>query len=318
MRIGTSALGFALMLTMASGAPAAAELLKVSVPQRGQWDTSVTELGMRAGIFKARGLDIEVLYTQGGPESHQAVISGSMDLACGGGIESAVGAYSRGAPLRIIGSEMIGSPDTYWYVVARSPIKSLRDAVGKTISYSQNGSSSHAALLSLIDQYRVDAKPVATGGHPATLTMTMTGQIDIGRGAAPFGLDLADKGEIRIIARGSEIRARANQTVRICVANLETLAKKDVLARYMQGYRDTLDWMYSSDDALKIYEEFSRIPVRLMKRARDEYFPKPTMWPDEVKGLDLVLQDAIKNRFITAPLSPEQVREMVQVPKPLK
>jgi NitT/TauT family transport system substrate-binding protein len=306
------------MFTAASGAPAAAELLKVSVPQRGQWDTSVTELGMRAGIFKARGLDIEVLYTQGGPESHQAVISGSMDLACGGGIESAVGAYSRGAPLRIIGSEMVGSPDTYWYVVARSRIRSLADAAGKTISYSQNGSSSHTALLALIEQYRVDAKPVATGGHPATLTMTMTGQIDIGRGAAPFGLDLAEKGEIRIIARGSEIRARANQTVRVCVANLETLAKKDTLARYLQGYRDTIDWMYSSDDALKMYEEFSKIPVRLMKRAREEYFPKTTMWPDEVKGLDLVLEDAIKNRFITAPLSPEQVREMVQVPRPLK
>jgi NitT/TauT family transport system substrate-binding protein len=305
------------MLTAAGGAPAA-ELLKVSVPQRGQWDTSVTELGMRAGIFKARGLDIEVLYTQGGPESHQAVISGSMDLACGGGIESAVGAYSRGAPLRIVGSQMIGSPDTYWYVVARSPIRSLANAAGKTISYSQNGSSSHTALLALIDQYRVDAKPVATGGHPATLTMTMTGQIDIGRGAAPFGLDLAEKGEIRIIARGSEIRARANQTVRVCVANLETLAKKDTLARYMQGYRDTIDWMYSSDDALKMYEEFSKIPVRLMKRAREEYFPKATMWPDEVRGLDLVLEDAIRNRFISAPLSSEQVREMVQVPKPLK
>jgi NitT/TauT family transport system substrate-binding protein len=100
MRTRTSALIVALMLTAANGAPAAAEVLKVSVPQRGQWDTAVTELGMRAGIFKARGLDIEVLYTQGGPESHQAVISGSMDLACGGGIESAVGAYSRGAPLR--------------------------------------------------------------------------------------------------------------------------------------------------------------------------------------------------------------------------
>ena len=84
---------------------------------------------MRGGIFKKHGLDIEVLYTQGGPELHQAVISGSMDLACGGGIESAIGAYSRGAPLRIIGSEMIGSPDTYWYVLAKSPIKSLADAV---------------------------------------------------------------------------------------------------------------------------------------------------------------------------------------------
>jgi NitT/TauT family transport system substrate-binding protein len=143
MRTRTSALIFALMLTAAGGAPAA-ELLKVSVPQRGQWDTSVTELGMRAGIFKARGLDIEVLYTQGGPESHQAVISGSMDLACGGGIRSAVGAYSRGAPLRIVGSQMIGA--RYLLVRGRKVADQARSQCGgKTISYSQNGSSSHTA-----------------------------------------------------------------------------------------------------------------------------------------------------------------------------
>ena len=180
--------------------------LKVTVTQRGQWDTAVTELGVRAGIFKKRGLDIEILYTQGGPESHQAVISGSMDIACGGGIENAIGAFGRGAPLRIIGSETIGSPDTYWFVPANSPIRSLHDAAGKTISYSQNGSSSHAALLAILAQYKVDAKPVATGGHPATLTMTMSGQIDIGRGAAPFGLELVEQGKIRVIARGTEIK----------------------------------------------------------------------------------------------------------------
>src|SRR5215470_13207252 len=160
---------------------------------------------------------------------------------------------------------MVGSPDTFWYVVANSPIRSLKDAAGKTISYSQNGSSSHAALLALLDQYGVEAKPVATGGHPATLTMTMTGQIDIGRGAAPFGLDLVDKGEIRIIARGTEIKERADQTVRVCVANAGALDKRhDAVARFVQGYRDTLDWMYSSPDALAIYEDFSKVPARQM------------------------------------------------------
>src|SRR5262249_50633879 len=169
-------LGAAAVMVAAS-APSTAETLKVAVAQRGQWDTAVTELGMRGGLFKKRGLDIDILYTQGGPEAHQAVISGSMDAACGGGIESAIGAFGRGAPLRIIGSEMIGSPDTYWFVPAGSPIRSLHDAAGKTISYSQNGSSSHTALLALIEQYKVDARPVATGGHPQTLTMTMSGQI---------------------------------------------------------------------------------------------------------------------------------------------
>jgi NitT/TauT family transport system substrate-binding protein len=297
----------------------AMDTLKVAVAQRGQWDTAITELGQRSGIFARRALMVEILYTQGGPEAHQAVISGSMDIACGGGIESAVGAYSKGAPVRIIGSGMIGSPDTYWFVTANSPIKSLRDAAGKTISYSQNGSSSHAALLALLDQYKVDAKPVSTGGHPATLTMAMTGQIDIGRGAAPFGLELIDEGKIRVIARGSEIRARSDETVRVCLANAGVLEKRgDAVARFMQGYRDAIDWMYSDPAAVVAYEEFSHVRHELMAKIRDQYFPKSTLWPDDIRGLDLVLADSLKNKFIAKPLTAEQVKDMIKMPAPVK
>jgi NitT/TauT family transport system substrate-binding protein len=296
----------------------AEDLLTVAVAQRGQWDTAITELGERSGIFKRRGIAVTILYTQGGPEAHQAVISGSMDIACGGGIESAIGGFSKGAPVRIIGSAMIGSPDTYWFVVANSPIKSLADAAGKTISYSQNGSSSHTALLALLDQHKVDARPVSTGGHPATLTMAMTGQIDIGRGAAPFGLDLVEEGKIRVIARGSEIKARADQTVRICMANAQVLGKRgDAVARFVQGYRDAIDWMYADPAALKMYEAFSNVRHELMAKVRDQYFPKATLWPDEVRGLDLVLSDALKNRFIARPLTPAEVKEMIQIPAPM-
>jgi len=293
------------------------DLLKVAVAQRGQWDTAITELGVRSGIFKKHGIAVEILYTQGGPEAHQAVISGSMDIACGGGIESAIGAFSRGAPVRIIGSAMIGSPDTYWFVVANSPIKSLADASGKTISYSQNGSSSHTALLALLDQYKIDARPVSTGGHPATLTMAMTGQIDIGRGAAPFGLDLVEQGKIRVIARGSEIKARADQTVRICMANAQVLAKRgDAVARFMQGYRDAIDWMYVDPAALSLYEAFSNVRHELMAKVRDQYFPKATLWPDKIRGLGLVLADSLKNKFIARPLTAEEVKEMIHIPGP--
>ncbi len=296
----------------------AEDLLKVAVAQRGQWDTAITELGERSGIFKKRGIAATILYTQGGPEAHQAVISGSMDIACGGGIESAIGGFSKGAPVRIIGSAMIGSPDTYWFVVANSPIKSLADAAGKTISYSQNGSSSHTALLALLDQYKVDARPVSTGGHPATLTMAMTGQIDIGRGAAPFGLDLVEAGKIRVIARGSEIKARADQTVRVCMANAQMLGKRgDAVARFMQGYRDALDWMYADPAALQMYETFSNVRHELMAKVRDQYFPKATLWPDEIRGLDLVLSDALKNKFIARPLTPAEVKEMIRIPTPM-
>jgi NitT/TauT family transport system substrate-binding protein len=300
-------------------AAAADDLLKVAVTQRGQWDTAVVELGQRSGILRKRGLDVEILYTQGGPEAHQAVIAGSMELACGGGIESAISAIGKGAPLRIIGSEMIGSPDLYWYVPANSPIKSLRDAAGKTISFSQAGSSSYTALMALLDQHKVAARPVATGGMPATLTVTMTGQIDIGHAAAPFGLDLVEDGRIRVIAQGSEIAARAQETVRVCVANADVLAKRrPVVVRFMQAYRDTLDWMYSDPAAIKAYEEFSRVKAGLMTKIRDQYFPKASLWPDEIDGLNLVMADALKNKFLARPLTDAEVADLIQVPPPVK
>src|SRR5436189_5664982 len=180
------------------------ETLKVAIPQRGAWDAGVAELGQRGGIFKRHGLDLEILYVQAGPESIQAVIGGSMDIATAAGVSAAVGTFAKGAPIRIIGSEMIGAPDLYWYVPAGSPIRRVEDFNGKTVAYSLTGSSSHAGLLALIAQYKLTAKPTSTGNIASTITQTMTGQVDVGFGAAPFGLDLLEDGKIRIIATGSD------------------------------------------------------------------------------------------------------------------
>ncbi len=178
---------------------------------------------------------------------------------------------------------MVGiAPQTaFWYVRAGfCRIRSIKDAAGKTISYSVTGSSSHAAVLSLLAQYGVDARPVATGSHPTTLTMAMSGQIDIGRGAAPFGLEMVEEGKIRVIARGSEIKARSDQTVRVCVANTHILQDgKGTVARFMQAYRDTIDWMYADPAALREYEAYSGVPARYMAKWRDQWhFPKQTKW----------------------------------------
>jgi NitT/TauT family transport system substrate-binding protein len=314
--------GLVVVAALLGGAvtPAAAQdLLRIAATQRGTWDSAVPELGQRAGIFRKHGLTLDILYTQGGAEAQQAVIAGSCDIAVAIGVDGTIGAFARGAPLRIIGNEMVGSPDTYWYVPAGSPIRSVRDLDGKTISYSVQGSSSHAAVLALLQQYNVNAKPVATGNHATTLTMTMTGQIDVGRGAAPIGLDLVEEGKTRIIVRGSDIKARGDKTVRVLAANLQVLEKrKDAVVRFVQAYRETLDWMYSDPAALKMYEEFSGNPERLMRTGRDQYFPKASMWPDEIKRIDQVLADAQTMKFISAPLTAEQLREMIQIPAPLK
>ena len=91
----------------------------------------------------------------------------------------------------------------------------------------------------------------------------------------------------------------------------------EAVRRFMQAYRDTIDWM-SDNAALEMYAEFSRVPAFTIRRARDEFFPKSTIRSDEIRGIELILADALKNKFIASPLTPEAVAQMIQAPKPLK
>ena len=309
----------ALILTAGAAQPALAQdMLKVAIPQRGAWDSGVAELGRRAGIFKKHGLTLEVLFTQGGPESIQAVIGGSIDIATAVGTSAAIGTFAKGAPLRLIGSEMIGAPELYWYVRSDSAVRTIADLNGKTIAYSLTGSSSHAAVLALIQQYKLSAKPVSTGSIQATVTQTMTGQVDVGFGAAPFGLDVVEDGKARIVATGNDVASLRTRSVRVNVTNAATLAGHgDAIARFVQAYRETLDWMYADPAALAVYKDYSGLPDAIVRRVR-KLIPKEAMSPDSVAGMDQIVAEAVNLKFIAAPPSGEQMKEFVQIPPPGK
>src|SRR5262252_8991824 len=305
-------------LALIAGATAAArgeETLRVAIPQRGAWDAGVAELGMRGGIFKKHGLNLEILYVQAGPESIQALIAGSVDVATASGVSAAIGTFAKGAPIRIIGSEVIGSPDLYWYVPANSPIRKVEDFNDKTVAFSLTGSSSHAALLALIAQYKLTAKPTSTGNIAATITQTMTGQVDVGFGAAPFGLDLAEDGRIRIIATGNDVASLRSRTVRVNLTNVNTLQKRrDAIVRFNRAYQETVAWMYSDPAALKHYGEYSNLPEKIVLRVR-ELIPKESMATDRVEGIDQIMADAVAGKFISAALTGDQIKELLQIPK---
>jgi len=106
-----TALAAALGLALLGGTASAEDTLKLAIGQRGNWDTSVSEIGQRAGIFKKHGIAIELLFTQGGAESQQAVISGDIDVAVSVGIAAVLGAAAKGAPVRVVSAETTGQPD---------------------------------------------------------------------------------------------------------------------------------------------------------------------------------------------------------------
>ena len=219
----------ALALCAAVTLPAAAQdTLKIAIGQINNWENQAPTLGQDAGIFKKYNLVLENFGTAGAGETVQAVISGSADIGGGVGLAGAMRAFSKGAPVRVILPAFTGTSDLYWYVKADSPIKSLKDATDKnTIAYSTNGSSSNNIVLAFVEELGLKAKPTATGGPPGTLTSVMTGQIDIGWAAPPFGIKEINEGKIRIIARGSDVPSLRGQTVRVLIANADALDEEE-------------------------------------------------------------------------------------------
>jgi len=292
----------------------AQDTLKLAIGQRGNWDTSVSEVGTRLGIFKKHNLVIEILYTQGGGETQQAVISGSVDIGVAAGVMGVMSAFSKGAPVRVIGAETTGAQDLFWYVPANSPVKSLKDTDGKTIAYSTNGSSTNGIVTAFVKQFDLKARPVATGGPSSTLTQVMSGQVDVGWSAPPFGLDQLDDNKIRIIASGNDATVFKGQTVRLLIANAQALqSKKAVFDRYMKAYRETIDYMYNDPAALKVYADFVGISEAKARRVRDDFFPKAAIDPDKIVGLDTIVMDAVELKFTAQPLTKEQLAELVQI-----
>src|ERR1700750_1664545 len=125
-----------LALIVCTRAAYADDTLKIAVGARGVGETFVAELGQNAGIFKKHGLVLDILYTQGGGETQQVVISDSAQIGVAAGFLGALGAYAKGAPVRVIGATFTGGSPPFWYVPANSPIKSMRETGRHTAGYS--------------------------------------------------------------------------------------------------------------------------------------------------------------------------------------
>jgi NitT/TauT family transport system substrate-binding protein len=294
----------------------AQDRLKLAQGGRGVGEAFVPELGQNAGIFKKHGIELDIFYTQGGGETIQIVISGAAHIGGQIGFLGTIGAFAKGAPIRIIGSNFTGGKQLYWYVRADSPIKSLKDAAGKTVSYSTNGSSTHISVLALKKFTGVDFVPTQTGSAQASYTQVMSGQVDVGWAGAPFGVDAVEQGKTRVIAKASDDPVLDRQTIRLMIANSNEMAQRpDVFVRFMRAYREALAWVYSTPEGLRAYAQWASISEATAQRALAEFLPREAVDPDRISGVDDVMADAVTFKYIPAPLTKAQLDQLIQIPE---
>jgi len=276
------------------------------------FETEHPYTGLEEGIFKKHNLDVSVIHGSGGAASLQAVITGSQDVVWGNGVLGVLSAYAKGAPVRILGSNIRGVPDLYWYVKPESPIKTFKDLDGgKVMAYSRPGSTTDLAAHFIADALNIKPKFVSVGGPSGSRTQLMSGQVETGWSVYPLNKNLLREGKIRIIGTGKEATGLNGVTIRVIAANVNWLNKnRDVAKRLMTAFDESLKMTYSSDKRLQTYAKRWKLNYEDVKSAtEDTPLEVATILP--VAGLDKINQIALDNKKIRELLTAEQLKELV-------
>jgi ABC-type nitrate/sulfonate/bicarbonate transport system substrate-binding protein len=167
------------LLVLTAPNAGAAELLRVgkSVPEA--FSFVPLDVGMRVGLFRKYGVEIEPSSLAGGARLQQALAGDSIDIGLGSGPEMA--SIQKGSPVRAVAA-MAGAPRLLALLVRPDgAIKSVADLKGKKIGVTTTNSLTAWLVSELARQQGwgpngIDVTPLgATPGHFAALK---TRQID--------------------------------------------------------------------------------------------------------------------------------------------
>lgn len=306
-------LGIALTALAVAAAPAVAkDKVRLVLSTKVVFEMEHPWSAKENGVFDKYGLDVSMIYGSGGAASLQAVITGSQDVVYGNGVLGVVAAYAKGAPVRVLGSNIRGVPDLYWYVKADSKIKSFKDLTAEDqLVYSRPGSTTDLAAVSIAEALGLKAKRVSVGGPSGSRTQVMSGQVTTGWSVFPLNKNLIREGKIRVIGRGTEASRIANSTIRVIAANSNWLEKnRDVARRLMNALMEGQAISYNSEKQLKAYAKRWKQNYEDVKTApQDTPLNVATFLP--VAGLDTINQIALETKKIKKLLTKDQLHELV-------
>ena len=310
------------LFTSASSTWAAAARTRVIivVPHRVLFTVALpVYIAQEKGFYRENNIDVDAVFTRGGGENVQAVVSGDAQIGLGTGTLAVISAFVKKAPLKIAGAEITGM-DAFWYVQGSTPMRKLEDLAGKKIAYSRPGASSHMAVLAIAEQIKAKglkpAEPVSLGGIPEVYTAVRTGQADAGWSVAPFQLDRVEKGELRVVVKGEEITAMKELTARVHFVNNDFAAKNpDAVRGFFRAQQRALDYMFDhKDETAKIWIRRAEMkyPESAVLKTWD-FYNRAAMSLKPIRGIQATIEDGIRNKFLTQPLTQAEINSLIDL-----
>jgi len=243
LRPAALALAAVVGLMLACGTAGAETKLRVGKAQPNQFAFVPADIGVEAGIFKKRGLDIEISSFGGDARMMQALAADGIDIALGGG--PAFATIVKGTPMKAVAA-LANAPNTIMLMVLKNgPIKTTDDLKDKKVSVSTAGSLTYwlTMQLSRSKGWGTDGiKIVPLGAAAAQIAALKTKQVDGVTTDSVTVYNIVEEGSGRILVKfGDSVK---DFHVHVIYASDKLIqSNPDGLKAFLAGWMETIRFM---------------------------------------------------------------------------
>ena len=252
----------------------AAELLRVgkSVPEA--FSFVPLDVGMRVGLFRKYGVEIEASALAGGAKLQQALAADSLDIGLGSGPE--MSAIQKGSPVKAVAA-MAGAPRLLALLVRPDgPVKSVADLKGRKVAVTTVNSLT-AWLVSELSRQQgwgpngIDVVPL--GATPGQFAALKTHQIDGLVADIATLLQAEANGNGKVLLRFGDLVKDFH--IHVIFATDKLMAQRpDAVRAFLEAWFETIAFM-RADKArtVEIAKDIIGVDPAIAARTYDELMP---------------------------------------------
>jgi len=268
-----SLLAAALVLLAGARPSAADETLRVGKAVAESFAFIPLDVGLRHGLFKKHGVDIEITAFGGGARLQQAMAADSLDIGVSAGPELAL--VEKGAPVK--GVAMPFGPPVYLVLLIRpdSDIRSAADLKGRKINVSSARSLTGWLAIELSRQQGWGPRGIELVHSPprTALASIKTRQVDGMVTDITFALRAEKAGEGRILLAFGDL-VRDFHTHIIYATDKMIASRPDAIRKFLAGWFDAIAFMQAHKaETVKVATEVLDLPDEIASPTYDRLMP---------------------------------------------
>ncbi len=242
----------------ASAMAQAADTVRIGLPTKTYWPTTIAETAVRQKLFEKEGITAELTIYRGGAETFEAMAAGAADVILDATSLVSAG-RTKGVNSKVVANAAMGYYGWQLMTLAKST-HGVSDLKGKKVAITSAGSGSDLLALWTQQDKKIEFTRVPVGGGGLVPNL-LAGNVEAAVVYSPLSFQISKSGEARTILDYSK-EVPPNLAAGWIALDKYVQSKPQLVQKTLNALYGALAFMRANKDAsVKLISELYEIPA---------------------------------------------------------